>query len=361
MHFKPDWPECQKYFKAWWDCDRLDRPSVAFWAPRDEPLPGAPPEPPEPSSPEDRHLDVEALCARAERFMCRNRLFAEAFPHVDVNIGPGSLALYLGSEPGFSERTVWFNHLAELQDDPERVELPTFDPENPWWRRHHEMIRRAVEIADGRYLVTIPDLVENIDILASLRGTQNVLVDLMDRPEWVKAWLERIDELYFEYFDRFHELVAAPDGSNAFTAFWVWGPGRTAKVQCDFAAMIGPGMFAEFVAPGLARQCARLDYSVYHLDGPEAVCHVPCLCDIPDLNAIQWTPGAAHPGVGDPCWFDLYRDVLSRGKGLLLISMTAEEAERVAREVGTQGVFMLINDVESEAEGEALMDRMRHW
>lgn len=33
---------------------------------------------------------------------------AEAFPSVEINIGPGSMATYLGSEPYFAWDTVWY-------------------------------------------------------------------------------------------------------------------------------------------------------------------------------------------------------------------------------------------------------------
>ena len=360
MNSGMDWSECRRHFEAWWNLQQADRPTVAFWAPRDKPLPG-PAAPPDPEAAERRYLDAAYISARAECFLRENRLFGDAFPHVDVDLGPGSMALYLGSEPGFSRETVWFHPLPDLLTDPESVDLPRFDPDNRWWRTHLELIRRAVDFAEGRWLVTVPDLVENIDILAALRGAQNLLVDLYDRPQWVRAWLRRLDDLYFEYFDRIYDMVKGADGSNAYTAFWVWAPGRMAKIQCDFSAMIGPDMFAEFVLPGLVNQCSRLDYAVYHLDGPEALCHVPHLCSIPGLNAIQWTPGAGNPGTGDPCWFDMYHQVLDAGKGLLLMGPQEPQARQVAREFGTRGIYMFFNPLGSESEGEDLMRRIYDW
>ena len=37
--------------------------------------------------------------------------------------------------------------------------------------------------------------------------------------------------------------------------FWAWAPGRMAKFQCDFSAMIGPSMFATSWCP-CSRRCA---------------------------------------------------------------------------------------------------------
>jgi hypothetical protein len=210
--------------------------------------------------------------------------------------------------------------------------------------------------------MTVPDLVEGLDILASLRGSQELLTDLYDRPEWVHRWLDRIGELYFEYFDRIYDLVKDPAGGNAFTAFQVWAPGRMAKVQCDFCYMIGPDMFAEFVAPQLARQCQRLDYAVYHLDGQSCIPHVQHLVKIDRLNAIQWTPGAGQPGLGESCWYDLYHQVRAGGKSLLLLGVAMDKIHDLLREFGPDGLFIMPDrECESEAAARDLIKRVEDW
>ena len=210
-------------------------------------------------------------------------------------------------------------------------------------------------------LASIPDLIENLDTVASMRGAMELLYDLYDRPDWVKRWVDRINEIYFEYHERMYQIVKDEQGGCAFTAFHVWAPERMAKVQCDFAYMIGPDMFAKFVVPALSRQCNRLDYSVFHLDGPKCIQHTPHLVGIEGLNAIQWTPGAGNPGVGDPCWYDFYGQVLDGGKSLLLIGMSEEQGRAIAHELGTRGIFFVLGAAASEAEGEERMKRIRDW
>ena len=359
MLYKTDVDEARCGLTAWWRGEDVGRPVLGFRAPRDEPL-AAVHVPPEPAAPRDCHLDMDYVLAVQEAGFARERFFGDLIPYFDVNIGPGSMATYLGSEPGFDRRTVWYNPCID-HENPEGAPLPVFDDDNPWWRRHLDMVRAAADRARGRCLASIPDLIEGLDIVASLRGTMELLYDLNDRADWVKRWVDRIGELYFDYFDPLYEIVKDEDGGCAFTAFHIWAPGRMAKVQCDFAYMIGPETFAEFAVPALERQCDRLDYSVFHLDGPACIRHVPHLVGIESLNAIQWTPGAGNPDVGDPCWYDLYHRVLDGGKSLLLIGTDWQRAERVAAECGTRGIFFVVSPVASEAEGEALLARAASW
>ena len=43
-------------------------------------------------------------------------------------------------------------------------------------------------------------------------------------------------------------------GGVVFGAFRIWGPGKTAKVQCDASAMFSPAMFEQFVVPALTEE-----------------------------------------------------------------------------------------------------------
>ena len=158
----------------------------------------------------------------------------------DINLGPGSLALYLGSEPGFTPETIWFSHVFKETDTPESLPPLRFDPENRWWKMTETQLRQCRELAADFYMVGCPDLVEGLDILATLREPQTLLVDMIERPEWVESKLAELNRIWFEVYDRIYDLIKLPDDSSAFWACYVWGPGRTAKVQCDLAAMISP-------------------------------------------------------------------------------------------------------------------------
>ena len=72
-------------------------------------------------------------------------------------------------------------------------------------------------------------------------------MDLVERPTWVEERLAEINAAFFAAFDLLYAKVRDADGGNAFSAFRIWGPGKTAKVQCDFSCMISPRMFRQFV------------------------------------------------------------------------------------------------------------------
>jgi hypothetical protein len=155
--------------------------------------------------------------------------------------------------------------------------------------------------------------------------------------------------------------VKDSEGGNAFSAFQIWGAGKTAKLQCDISANLSPGMFRRFVQPFLAAQCAWLDYSLYHLDGTTAFQHLDPLLEIPALNGIEWTPQAGRPGGGDPCWFDLYRRIRAGGKSVQAIGVRLDEVMPLVDAVGPAGLFIVLQSPVDRTDAERLLQRLEPY
>jgi len=330
--WKKDWPSARQNLIRWWN---RQGPAVCLVAPKDTPWEDLP----EPVRPDDltaAWTDPVYRARRAEYQISRTFYGGEAFPYYDSHIGPGTLGMVLGAEPGFAATTVWYHPCIR---DPETYPPIRFDPANRWLKVHRAMLQTGVQIADGRFLVTMPDLIENVDTLAQLRDTQTLLMDMVERPQWVERSIQEINEAFFQVFDALAEPIWF-DGGIAFSAFRIWGPGKTAKLQCDASAMFSPAMFDRFVMPALREQCRWLDFSLYHLDGTQALGHLDSLLTIEELDAIQWTPQTGIEGSGHPRWFDLYRRILNAGKSVQALWMKVDELIPFLEAVGPEGVFL---------------------
>ncbi len=343
--WKQNWEETQQHFRAWWQHAGL---LVATWpAPRSL-SPHEAFEQPAAQSLDRYYRDAGYHAASEHHRLAHSYFGGDILPAAETDIGPGSLALYLGSEAGIAKDTVWFKSWMETIDQPLR-----FDPAYPWWKITEATLRACVERAGGRYLVGCPDLVENLDILAAGRGPETTMMDLVENPQAVLERLGEINRAWFEVYSRVYDIIRLPDGSSAFGAFRLWGPGKTAKVQCDASAMISPRMFRRFVQPLLTEQCTWLDHSMYHLDGHQCLCHLDALLEIEGLDAIEWTPDPSVPAGGDPAWYELYRRILRRGKSVQAVGVKPEEVQPLLDAVGPEGMYLLVN-VDNQAEFESL-------
>jgi hypothetical protein len=342
------WPQIRDKLLRWWRreglalCLRWRRPQA----------PAGLTPPPPPADFLAKWTDPAYRRARSAYDLAATFHAAECFSHFDTNLGPGSLGAMLGARPEFSKSTAWYAPCISDPDTHPPLRLATEG--NRWWDIHSGLIDAGLSLAAGRYPVAMPDLIEGLDILAALRGTEALLMDLLERPAWVHERLAEINEAYFAAFDPLYEKIRF-DGGNAFCVFMIWGPGRTAKVQCDLSCMISRKMFGQFVAPYLTAQCRRLDHVLYHLDGTTALQHLEALLAIEGIHAIQWTPQAGQPGGGDKCWYDLYRRIQRAGKAVQATGVRPEEVVPLIEALGPAGLFIM-TWARSQEEGTKLLD-----
>lgn len=335
--WKDNWDESRPHYDRWW---RREDFVVNAWNSYEPDVPHADVvDPGKAPSLEALYTDPHWR-AQATRYRLAHAAYPlDLFPLANTDIGPGSLGMLLGAAPEFAEDTVWLNPVI---DDPETCGELRFDAGCHWWKVHEAVIRANVEASGGSYFVGSPDFVEGLDTLAALRGSQELMLDLVARGDWVKRKLAEINQALFDAYSLVWEMIKDDDGSACWGAFRLWAPGKVIKTQCDASAMISPAMFREFVVPVLTERCAWFDYSMYHLDGTQAIMHVDALLEIDELDAIEWTPQAGIDEGGSPRWYDLYRRILEAGKSIQAIRVQPGEVAGLLDAVGTRGVYITL-------------------
>ena len=346
-----NWDQVRGHFVKWWKREGMVFTVTARkntpW--EDIPAPAAP------KSLEERWLDPVYRVKRDIYAMSRSYFGGDAYPSMDIDVGPGSLGSFIGSEPALSLDTVWFHtNITDPDTHPELCFDP-HDPHNKWFKVHTDLLDEAMRQCRGRYVVGLPDLIENVDTLAQLRGAQTLMVDMIERPRWVEQRVAQINRVYYNAFDELAKHVRQPWGGNAFAAFRIWGPGRTAKLQCDASAMFSADMYRRFVMPALTEQCRWLDSSLYHLDGTQAMHHLDALLEIDALDAIEWTPQAGIEGGGHPRWYPMYKKIIAAGKGVQAVGVRPEELKPLLDACGSDGMY-IASRVDSEAEARRMVD-----
>ncbi len=273
-----------------------------------------------------------------------DRIMAKSFPLdiqsiaiPDINTLP--LALYLGAKPTFTSSNIWYDH-SDLS--PENDYPLCFDKDNRWFRSHMEIYKKMMQISGGRYQVGLPALVPNLDVLAELRGVQDLLMDMILDPGWVHEKLKELNQVFFEVYEEFQPLLIDEKGWTSQGYFMVRGPGKIALTHCDTAAMIGTQMFNDFVVPYLREQCDYLDYSIYHVDGPDAIRSIDPLLEIESLTALEFTPGPQIPPGGDPYWYEMYQKIKKAGKSVQAVWIRPEEVVPLLDAVGPQGMYLMV-------------------
>lgn len=216
--------------------------------------------------------------------------YGESFPTFSADLCPDQYAAFYGAEivARDGEETTWIK--SNITDTLESLDL-TFDRNNPTLLHLEEAIRTAAEIADGNFLVNVPDFHSNLEALSALLSLMNLCYELMDEPELLKQKLDIINGDFHKIYDIFYK---AGNMEKLGTTTWLplYCEGKYSAIQCDFSCMISPEDAKRYVIPSVEKEAEHLDRCVYHYDGKMALGHLDAVLAIDKIDCIQWVPGA---------------------------------------------------------------------
>ena len=346
--YKPDFEDARAHWEAFWNHEMIDRPCLAVTAPKaGHVIPSAPP-----------YLDgwdgdyAEAVArweARAEHIYYAG----DAVPYIQPSFGPDQFGAFLGADLERSEdsyvRTSWAVPFVKSWAEALPVRL---HPENAWWQKMLDFMRTAGEASEGKYLVGMLDMHSNVDALASIREPQDLCMDMLDCSDLVHRALADARAVYA---DVYNALYGAGNMAGRGTIGWCafYASDRFAMTQCDFAIMVSPQMFDEFILPALTEECDFLDHSIYHYDGPGALRHLESVLSIKSLDGIQWVPGAGNPPQSQ--WPELLQRIQAAGKSLH-ITASPDEIKHLHEILKPERVFY-----QTGAKNEQEADDLTKW
>ncbi|MEI8313146.1 MAG: hypothetical protein WCH98_20545, partial [Verrucomicrobiota bacterium] len=329
------WENIRSISRKWW-AGELERPLIPAR------VLGRDPGRPEPRLPllgqgncHDFSITPEQIIDRIDYDLSCYHFLGDAFPYFNMDcFGPGIVAAFLGAKLDNSSGRVWFHPPA---DTPIAELHFQFDPDNVWFQRVCDIYREGMRRWQGVVLMGMTDLGGVVDILSSFRPGDALLMDLYDEPEEVKRLIGEIHELWHHYYAALNEVLQPVNpGYSDWSRIYSDTPGYI--LQADFAYMISPEMFDEFVLPELAASCRKLSRPFYHLDGKGQLPHLDSLLRIPELAGVQWIPGDGQPDCRH--WPEVYQKIAGAGKKIQLIG-DLQTLDAVACQIGsTKEIFL---------------------
>ena len=322
---------------------------------------GTPPQ--EPSLEDELWTDVDYVMTKAEYDLGHTYYAGDALPVFNPWLGPDQFAAWLGADLKLKPRefTSWVKPFVTDWE-----EYPEFrlDPSNRWWRLYLELVDASIAAGKNKWITAYPDLHTGIDGLCAIRGAENLMVDMAEKPELVHRAMDQMTRLWKEIVDIVSEKVL-PTGQG--TSNWSMGWSRERFLcigQNDFTCLISPKMFKEFCLRDTVECINHVDRILYHLDGADALRHLPQLLEIERLDCVQWIQGASRPHPSH--WVDLLRQIQAAGKSIQLYYAGAhggnanfrEEIDCLCNALDPQRLFFLI-EAHSIEEADFLVEHAR--
>jgi len=347
------WKKVKQNSREWWD-GKLGRPLICIT------LGGRPPARAEPKKTGvpwskmayDLSFAADEIVDLWDYQLSGLEFLGDSFPAVWPNFGAGVLAAFMGAKADPAEETVWFHPDKHREPDDIRFSIT---PDNIWLKRIKDICRVAMARWAGLVQVGMTDLGGNLDVISSFRPGEKLLLDLVDYPDEAKRLTWEEHAMWWKAFEEINSVLKPINpGYTAWTPIFSETPYY--MLQCDFAYMIGPDMFDEFVKPELAASCKRLDHAFYHLDGIGQLPHLDSLLAIKELKGVQWVPGAGQPHCKH--WPDVYRKIIKAGKRAQFID-SWREFDALVEQVGGAENFIIFGGARQDErhEVEAFLKR----
>jgi hypothetical protein len=351
IYEKKDAEKSKQRVEAWWEHEIIDRAVIKIIAPLH---PEKPEEEENIDNLEKFFTDPGFVIPHEEKRLSNTYFAGEALPVAYPYRVVAALAGYLGCPLSFIDRlSVWAEPIIK---DVHALPDLSFNPQNKWWKISRALLQEATERGKKyNYSVAIPDLNGPTEILARLRGTQELAMDFIDNPEYIKPVVEKITESWFRYWQESVNITKEAGGYLHWMQIWSEKP--SVDLQSDFSCVISPQMFNKHFLPSIEKQTRMVERTIYHLDGPGAVGHLDALLELPELNCIQWVPGAGAKPVVE--WISLLKKIQNAGK-LVYVLCRKENVEKLLSELNPRGL-MLLTFCDSHGEAKELLKNVEKW
>jgi hypothetical protein len=198
---KPDFDECLARIYAWYEQRLSDRPPVRFHhhnVEYERQRTAAGPW----NTARQRWLDVEFQVKTFMDSLRDAKFLGETFPVFWPNLSAVVYNLFVGQPADFDDVTAWTHPWV---DDLDHLPDLRVQRDGEYFRTVEALTARALELAEGRFLVGYTDMYAGIDCTAGLRGTERMCLDLVTDPQGILRLIERAFEEYpavYAHFDR---------------------------------------------------------------------------------------------------------------------------------------------------------------
>ncbi len=161
----------------------------------------------------------------------------------------------------FTGKNFWSQKIGLEQTMASLDRIPVTD--NPWIMKYTEFVRFLAEEypdqAIGQSILRGP-----LDALCALVGDSETIYSFYDEPEFVKAALDKLGDVFNEFIAAQFRHTPEYYGGYGLGQFYMWAPGTISRIQEDAEALITPAQYDEFIYDSDVKISSSAQYCLCH-------------------------------------------------------------------------------------------------
>lgn len=269
-----------------------------------------------------------------------------AFPWLEAMLG---IQVQVGNE------SIWAK---EGGFDYRSIDKLDLSKDNPWRRKYLEFVAALQERYGDQYPVGQPILRGTSDMVAALRGSQQMIFDLYDHPEEFQRLARVLTDFFIGLIQDQLAITRPIHGGYEVEQFTLWAPGGIVRMQEDASALFSPDLYAKYLRGEDQRLAASFPYNVIHLHSSS----LPLLDRIVEVEALKCIQiNKDQGGWGVPKMLPLFKMVQKRGKKLLIRGkLDGEDSALIRKELSPNGLYLQIV-IDSPSEAKQFREFFQPW
>lgn len=299
-------------------------------------------------------LTPEWHIGRIKSFLNSRIFLAEAMPAATIMVGTDvtNSAVLIGGDYDY----IYEEAIITPDENVLKNPIPSFSKEH-FLVRELEKCYYAVEkeIKNKAFLNT-PMTLDALTTISMILSPLKLCRMLIEDPNRIKKWTKDITEMYLEFYDYFYDILKKLGYGESSSWLQIMAEGKLEHIRCDFSVMISPAMFDEFAIPDLNTICEHMDYTMFNMDSVCMTRFIGSLRRIKRLNGINWNPEPKEASIGK--WIETLRYIKDKNFCLQLQCSSVDEAVFATKELGPDGLMLVLPNFSSIEEAETAIKRI---
>ena len=199
-------------------------------------------------------------------------------------------AYFSNAEVVDSGGTTWVEHVCHSLKDIDKLQVKT---ENPWMQYMLRFMKRACEMWEGDYAVSMLGAFAPSDMALALRGN-DFFYELYDDEDMVDYFLDKCRDAIFALYNELKPYQMAPE--DGFVAGGLWIPGTGMFLSEDAADLCSPEIYNRFFKPQTQKLINQIGgaYIHHHAKGWQIHKEISSLKSLRFLE-FSWDPNCPRP------------------------------------------------------------------
>jgi hypothetical protein len=242
--------------------------------------------------------------------------------------------------------------------DYSRLDDLDLSTDNAWRKKYLQFVRVLKERYGDRCPVGQPILRGVSDMVAALRGTSQMILDLYDYPDEYHRLGRMCSDFLLDLIKEQHAVTGPFQGGYVIEQFSLWAPGETIRTQEDASALVSPELYVRFLQEEDRRLAAAFPYNLIHLHA-SSLFLLKEILEIKELNCIQINKDAGGTTIEQELPY--FKMVQADGRRLLIRGKLDREDLSLLRKTLSPNGLYLQTVVDTVEETQTMGDYFEPW